>query len=190
MLVWGLVPEIERAALPAKDLNAADLAALWADLGATDAAKGQAAVWNLAASPRDSIPFLAKNLRPAVPPDNEQLARWIADLDSAVFADREKATRELERQAELAEPLLRKTMAADPAPEVRRRIEGLLNKLPAPVTSGETLRALRAMEVLEHIATPGARQLLEKLAAGAPEARLTREAKAALDRLQRRHPAP
>ena len=45
------------------------------------------------------------------------------------------------------------------------------------------LRGLRGVAVLEDIATPGARQRLESLAQGAPEARLTREAKASLQRL-------
>jgi len=36
--------------------------------------------------------------------------------------------------------------------------------------------------VLEYIGTPGARQVLESLSEGAPEARLTQEAKASLDR--------
>jgi hypothetical protein len=39
--------------------------------------------------------------------------------------------------------------------------------------------------VLERINSAEARQALAKLAKGAPEARLTREAKAALDRLTR-----
>src|SRR5207249_10739415 len=134
------------------------------------------------------VPFLAKNVRLATSPDKEQLARWIVDLDSAVFADRAKATRELERQAELAEPLLRKALAGDPSPEVRRRIEALLGKLQGPVTSAEMLRSIRAIEVLEHIATPEARELLRKLAVGTPDARLTREAKAALERLVERAP--
>jgi hypothetical protein len=50
------------------------------------------------------------------------------------------------------------------------------------------MRLLRTIEVLEHAATPEARQFLEKLAAGATEARLTREAKASLERLSRRAP--
>jgi hypothetical protein len=37
--------------------------------------------------------------------------------------------------------------------------------------------------VLEYSATPEARQLLESLTRGAPEAQLTQEAKAALERL-------
>jgi hypothetical protein len=45
------------------------------------------------------------------------------------------------------------------------------------------LRAWRAVVVLEQINTPEARQLLEVLSRGAAEARLTREAGAALRRL-------
>ena len=41
------------------------------------------------------------------------------------------------------------------------------------------------MEVLENFATPGAVKVLEGLSRGAPEARLTREAKASLERLAR-----
>jgi hypothetical protein len=48
----------------------------------------------------------------------------------------------------------------------------------------------RAVEVCERAGTPEARRLLERLAAWAPEARLTRDAKAALDRLARRPAAP
>jgi hypothetical protein len=48
------------------------------------------------------------------------------------------------------------------------------------------LRRLRAVEVLEHLDTEQARQLLRTLAGGSPEVRLTREAGAALDRLTRR----
>ena len=59
----------------------------------------------------------------------------------------------------------------------------LLAKVNSTVAHGEALRSLRAIEALEHIETPEARDLLRKLAAGAPGARLTREAQAALDRL-------
>jgi hypothetical protein len=52
------------------------------------------------------------------------------------------------------------------------------------------VRCLRAVAVLEDLGTPAARELLEGLAAGAPEARLTREAKASLRRLGRRMTPP
>ena len=55
-----------------------------------------------------------------------------------------------------------------------------------PRLSGEDLRALRAVEVLEKVGTPEARQVLEDLARGDPAAALTREARASLDRLGKR----
>jgi hypothetical protein len=41
-------------------------------------------------------------------------------------------------------------------------------------------------QVLEHIDTPEAKQVLQTLATGAPEARVTREAKVSLERLAKR----
>jgi hypothetical protein len=49
----------------------------------------------------------------------------------------------------------------------------------------ERLRELRSLEVVEQIGDAEARQLLRALAQGAPPARLTREAKASLERLER-----
>lgn len=48
---------------------------------------------------------------------------------------------------------------------------------------GGRLRLLRAIEVLECAATPEARRVLKRLAGGEPRALLTREARAALERL-------
>ena len=81
---------------------------------------------------------------------------------------------------------MRKALESDPSPEARRRIGKLLDALAGPVTAGEALRVLRAVEVLEYIGTPEAQAVLKELAQGAPEARLTQEAKAALDRLAKR----
>jgi hypothetical protein len=48
------------------------------------------------------------------------------------------------------------------------------------------LRALRGIEVLEHLGSAAAREQLEMLAVGQPATRLSREAAAALKRLKRR----
>jgi hypothetical protein len=77
-------------------------------------------------------------------------------------------------------------LANNPSAEARRRLEPLLAKVERQELSSTALRQVRATEVLEHIATPEARDLLKNLAAGATEARLTQEAKAALERLERR----
>jgi hypothetical protein len=110
----------------------------------------------------------------------------IADLDSRTFAAREKASRELEALDKLVQPALRRALQGHPSPEVRMRVERLLAKLETAVASPEQLRSLRAVEALEHLGTPAARRLLAALAQGAPEARLTEEAKASLGRLTRR----
>jgi hypothetical protein len=110
----------------------------------------------------------------------------LADLDSEQFAKREEAMKNLEALGDLAKPALRKMLENPPSAEVRRRIEKLLAKQNEQVLSSSALHGVRAVEVLEHIATPEARELLQKLAAGASEARLTREAKAALERVRSR----
>jgi hypothetical protein len=110
----------------------------------------------------------------------------VADLDHDQFAVREKAMAELEMLGEWAEPALRKILESDPSTETRRRVERLLEQLDRLTVAGGRLRTLRAIEVLEHIGTPEARRVLEMLAGGFSGSRVTREAKAALDRLARR----
>jgi hypothetical protein len=68
---------------------------------------------------------------------------------------------------------------AGPILHVTRLLDKLANLSP------EQLRQVRSVEALEQMVTPKARQLLTELAKGAPDARLTRDAKAALQRLQR-----
>lgn len=69
-------------------------------------------------------------------------------------------------------------------PRKRRRVEALLGRLVNPWTpSPEELRAVRALEMLEQINTPVARQILQRLAKGAAHAPLTQQAKASLQRL-------
>jgi hypothetical protein len=97
---------------------------------------------------------------------------------------------QLEELAELARPALEKRLAAKPTLEVRRRIEVLLDKLDGPVTRPETLRGLRAVEILERLGTPEARQVLEVIAGGAAEALLTQDSRATLARLADDSPRP
>jgi hypothetical protein len=102
--------------------------------------------------------------------------RLVADLDDRRFAVRQAAERELEKLADQAEPVLRDALAG------RLTLEALLERLDQ-AASPERLRALRAVEVLEWIGTPEARQVLQGLVARPPETRLSREASAALGQL-------
>jgi WD40 repeat protein len=164
--------------------GAEEVSSLWADLAAADAARSHQAMGRLAAAPKAALALLRERLRPAPGASPERLARLIGDLDGDRFEVRESAARELEALGEVAEAALRQVCAKGSSLEVRRRAEDLLEKLALPGSS-ERLRQWRALELLELTATPEARGLLEELAGGAPEAMLTREAKASLERLRR-----
>jgi hypothetical protein len=166
-------------------LDAEGIAQAWADLAA-DSRKALAARWALGGTPEQAVRLLRERLQPARSADATRLRQLLADLDSDRFEAREQARKGLEELGELAAPALRQALKEEPSVEVRRRIEGLLEKLRGPVTRPEALRALRAVAVLEDIATPEASRLLEGLARGASEARLTQEVKASLERLARR----
>jgi hypothetical protein len=117
-----------------------------------------------------------------------RIDQWVSELDNQQFNVRDKASQELEKLGERATPSLRKALKRKPSLEARRKLEQLLERLEGFPLSPERLREIRAVEALEHIGSTEARQLLQSLATGVPEARLTREAKASLDRLQTSRP--
>ena len=83
----------------------------------------------------------------------------------------------------MAEGALRRGLARAPSLEAQRRIETLLEGAGTLTGNPDYLRQLRMVETMEIIGGPEARRLLERLASGFPEARLTREAKATLGRM-------
>jgi WD40 repeat protein len=165
------------------ELGAKDAAQAWTDLAGSNGPRAFRARWALAAAPDTAVSFLQKRLQPIQPAESKHLQRLIANLDDKRFPVRQEAQKELEQIGELAAPALKKALTEKSSLEVRQRIDGLLAKLRGPVTRPEMMRAVRAVAVLEDVATPQARKLLEALSEGAPEARLTQEAKTALTRL-------
>jgi hypothetical protein len=183
LLVWE-VPPLDSE--PAGKLGSDKVTQAWSELAGPDAARAFRARWTLVSAPEQAIPLLRKHLHPAQSAEPQRLRRLLADLQSEQFDVREKAQKELEALGDVAEPALRQTLANKPPLEVRRRVEAVLERLRGPVTRPELLQSLRAVALLECIGTPDAQRLLEQLAKGAPEARLTREASASLERLKRR----
>jgi WD40 repeat protein len=165
------------------------VAAAWEDLASPDAARAYQAIWTMVRAPNEALPLLRENLQPVPGPDPKVIEQFIKDLDSPKFAVRDKATRELERLAELAGPALHKANVPGLSLENKTRIEKLLGRLQGPFASLGQLRTLRAVEALEAMGTDPARQLLQQLAGGTPAARMTQHAAAALTRLAHR-PAP
>ena len=76
---------------------------------------------------------------------------------------------------------LRAALKDAPSAEVWTAVQRLLDKVDAGIP--DSLRAVRAVEVLESIATPAAREHLRTLAGGAAGATLTDAAADALKRL-------
>jgi hypothetical protein len=160
--------------------------ALWAKLAGRDAGEAFGAMRDLALSPKDTLPFLRARLRPVSGEVSPAISRLIADLDDRRFDVREQAEQELLRRGEEVEVALGRALAGAPPLEVRRRLERVREKLRTAGPSAEWLRTCRAVEVLEHLGTAEAREVLRQLAGGAPEARLTREARDALRRTEGR----
>jgi RNA polymerase sigma factor (sigma-70 family) len=183
VLFWD-VAGVTRRARPTTRLTFEESEVLWKELAKTDATKAHQAISRLAAAPGTAA-ALRERLRPAPKLDTHRLERLLGDLGSEDFAARELATRDIEKLGERARPAIERALARTEASlEVRRRLERLQARLAVP--AGEYLQELRALEVLERLATPDAQRLLQELIAGAVDAHLTREAKASLTRLAAR----
>jgi hypothetical protein len=186
-LVWD-VPTLlsQQNTTAGSRLPAARLQKEFELLGDAKGEKAFAAMQTLAETGSDAVALLGNALQPVtikVAPD--EVDRLIENLGSDDFATRNAATTSLEQLEWSADKQLRQALASPkPTLEIRRRIERLLERLQAPVTAPDQLRALRGIEVLERIGTPDAKQVLERLAGGSPGLTLTREAKAALARLK------
>ena len=160
----------------------------WTDLASTVGLTAYRAAWWLQTAPRGS-PRLQAQMRPVSEDDSvRRIRRLIDGLDDEDFTVREKATQDLAALGAATVPALREAMAVSTSLEVRRRVTIILKQLSAQGMGADDLRNQRALEVLERIATAEARDLLRRLATGAPEARLTQEAKASLQRLVVREP--
>lgn len=188
VLLWDMTGLTEKRRLRPTKLSAKELQAPWADLLSDEASAAYRAIWKLAFGSKESVPFIRENLRPIASVDARKIAQFIADLDSDRFETRERATQQLEKLAELAEPALRQALRDKPLLEKRRRIDRLLEKIAVQrdTPSPERLRMLRTLEALERMDTPAAQRALEEYAKGAAAADLTKEAKAALARLGKR----
>jgi WD40 repeat protein len=172
-----------RTEAPAKKASEQELALWWMDLADPDAKRAGVAAARLIRVSDQSVTFLKKRLHPTRATDARRLAQLLADLDARSFKTRRAASLALGQLGEMAEPALRRALQQRPALEVVRRIEAILDHIERGPLPPEKLRALRAVEVLEHVDTPAARRCLARLMKGAPEARQTREAAASWARL-------
>ena len=180
-LVWDL-SKVERPAPATKVLQHADLEQCWQILATNDGSKAFVAICDLTASPKEAVSWIKVNVKPAAAVETKRIEDLIAQLDDNQFKVREKATAELYKIGEPIVPALVKVLEGNLTLETKRRLEEIRNRLTTKVLQGDRLRNYRAIEVLERIGTPEARQVLEELAARCAGTLLTTSAQAVLKR--------
>jgi hypothetical protein len=183
-LVWDVKPLLQKQQ-GERLLTPEGLVAAWDGLASENAAVAHSRLWELVGDRAKAVSLLRERLRPAARPPRS-VEQTIIDLDSRRFPVREKAMADLLQLGERIRPALKKALASSITLEVRRRVEAILRKLDSTPIPPARLRAVRAVEVLEHIGTTEARQILEALAGGDPEDQVTVEARASLRRLAHR----
>ncbi|VTR91965.1 (myosin heavy-chain) kinase : Uncultured bacterium genome assembly Metasoil_fosmids_resub OS=uncultured bacterium PE=4 SV=1: Sigma70_r2: Sigma70_r4_2: WD40 [Gemmata massiliana] len=156
---------------------------VWTDLADASSTTAFRAVRELCASPKEAIALLKQKLEPESI-DPKAIAGWVKDLSSEQFADRERATAELEKRGETIASLLREALGAATDAETRQRLTAILGRIDRP--SPTALRLHRAMDALEHLGTPEAKSHLETLSRGALKGSRTIQAKEALSRISER----
>jgi RNA polymerase sigma factor (sigma-70 family) len=184
ILFWDLTGRAEAGKLQPIRLTKNDLARLWGELQANDGTVIRRAIWELVAGAQDAVPFLREKLRHK-PVDSSRIAALIKDLGSESFPIRAKAAKELEDWWDAAEPMLQQKLKEPVTLELRLRLEQVIQKMDLWSVPHQPIA--RAVEVLEHIASSDARQVLQEVAARETSPRLADEAKGALQRLALRH---
>jgi hypothetical protein len=160
--------------------------ALWHDLHG-DAASAYQAMLALASQSHAAVAILNQRLRPVVlnAAVRKECDALIGSLDSENFDVRDNAYHKLEAMSPWIESHLAKSLSGAKTLELQRRLQSLIARV-----GQSTLPMLRAVEVLEHAPSSEARALLWQMAAGEPQARITRAAKQSLHRLERLNAPP
>jgi hypothetical protein len=179
------MPRRRRDSLP-RELNAAQLDTLWDDITADNDFRLQRVLATLRAVPVQAVPFLRQKLQPVPEADLQRAKKLVQDLDDDDAKKRDKAMHDLQEMAAAFEPRLMEIRRDQEPGEVRNRVQLILREAREAPVPRRLLAQLRAVSVLEQLGTPQARDVLKSVAAGAPGARLTQEAKEALERLE--HP--
>jgi hypothetical protein len=184
-IIWNVddLPQVDSA--QAK-LSSRELEELWQDLSDTEAARAFRAIRTFVHAPVPAVPFLESRLGPVLLVAPRRVSELLAVLDSDRFKERQQASEELAMQVDLVEPFLRRALGDGASAETRRRLEQVLSTRDRSLHSPRQLQLLRSIEVLERVGTPECQRILKSLAAGTEGFRITREAKAACERLARK----
>jgi WD40 repeat protein len=183
--VWDMTGILQNGRLPVLALMSAEMEALWETLGGADAWAAHQAAWKLTAGGKSAVDFLDARLHPAEVPGKLRVDGLRSRFTEADFDARELAARRL---VDLGVELLPEDWHALRRPAPNRSSQPgrfpppKVDLLPPPVLRPlpERMRASRAILALRRSVVPEAATVLAKLADGAPQSPITREAKIAL----------
>jgi hypothetical protein len=162
---------------------AADVDFLWAGVSSRNEFRRAYCTRALSARPERAAAIARERLRPVPRAEVARVEGLIQKLNDDSPDVRDKATAELRDCVYTFGPLLQVAHREAPVGEVRNRLGNILDPARRPPAPAGLEAALRQVEFLERMGAPEARKLLVEVAAGAPAARLTEAAAAALGRL-------
>src|SRR5262249_14023840 len=116
-LVWDVTGRLGGGPLTATDPHGTEREAGWTELRDDGAGKASEALWLLASAPKQTVPFLRKQMTPAIALDTRRAEKLIKDLSDDSFEVREKAMDELRKLGSEVAPLLRKAVDSGPDAE-------------------------------------------------------------------------
>jgi WD40 repeat protein len=180
VLVWDVNRLLGKQSQEAAPMGQDRIEELWATLGG-DAAPAYEAICKFVQSPKGVVAFLKDRLKPV---ERRDLSALIAELDSDSFPVRQAASTKLAQLGFQAEPALRAASSNHRSLEFAQRVDDLLKTLDGHPIPPDELRSRRSIQVLEYIGTAEAEALLQHLATGDPDVRLTQEASEAIRRLK------
>src|SRR5262249_36036994 len=183
-LVWDLTGTGRSGGKNVPELSADALARLWDDLAGDAPGKAHRAGGDLADRPERAGALVRERVKPVRAADDAAVRGLVAKLDAPGFAAREAAEKQLRELGETAVPALRAALKAGGSDEQKGRVGRVLTAATTPgIRPGGRVPQLRAGTGLGGAGPADARKVLEELAEGVSEARLTREAAAAIRRL-------
>lgn len=182
IFVWDVTGPVPHGA--GKKLDPAERLALWREFAGPPEQAFQAMAL-LRAEPEQFIGFLDLQLEPLFKL-TERLTNLVRDLESDRFTVRQQATQELEKIGDLGIPFLEEKLKGKLTLEAQRRLEQVVARVKPREPGGHStqLQLWRTIEILESLATPPARETLQRMAKDIPDARLRQEAQGALQRLK------
>jgi hypothetical protein len=161
-------------------LSAEELTEVWNDLAEADVFRTYRAIRYLSADPAQTLPFVQGRVKPVPAGDTDQINQLVQDLQNQNGGVRRRAMSELRKHGDAALGAL--VLLGNDRGNLRP-VQVMIMKLERQVASPDRQRALKTVQILEKIGNDEARQMLEQLSKGAAGARLTVDAKTALERL-------